>query len=646
MKRCLLVLLLCLLVPLCLLLSCEKTPDNGDGEQNQPDNRPEYTITFVMGPRKITQTYKEGDTITPPTFEPYESSDSFLIFDGWVNGGEFPPVTADATYQAKWTTEYKTYNATFVMGDKTETIKASYNASAVAPKEIPDYKGMSFMCWDKEIKPSTENVTYTALYCDTSMLPVSSLALAYKADLFKYNSIAGNDSGNSLLRRAFAMYTLTLHEHENPQGGAIVKRIVEHMTSIVTKDQAPPIDASTNWAYNPLVASIALARVTPTIWNEIPSDIQLRLNTLMCAMVYLGSFSTSDYNGYKTGPGMGGNYSKDWNPNYRLGNIPTMVYATYFFGVGDIDAGAQTVNSLIKGFNESVYTDLVNTFQKYGWRRAFKTWTSEARTATDGTGVKGMDAKTLLCYGGQAVGEDTSTASDLLVALGTGSGVANLDSKGKPRDYLYKTFSLYEPEKIVQHLINYNYGGKSIPSGSYESVSGYLEVKSDHWYDIDGDGVKNLVAWIMDNTSSPYEGEEGMMTEFASGNRSSTGYCTHDIILTTTLITACRAMEKYTTDENGKRVPMTDEEGNPVYVFDITAPENEAIFHRVQVGNEDLIYKLIHGYQCYATGSYGTSSKVEYEGSSAEYIICKTLWRTSLLSKGTVLPAESYSTEE
>ena len=98
--------------------------------------------------------------------------------------------------------------------------------------------------------------------------------------------------------------------------------------------------------------------------------------------------------------------------------------------------------------------------------------------------------------------------------------------------------------------------------------------------------------------------------------------------------------------ENGKRVPMTDEEGNPVYVFDITAPENEAIFHRVQVGNEDLIYKLIHGYQCYATGSYGTSSKVEYEGSSAEYIICKTLWRTSLLSKGTVLPAESYSTEE
>ena len=132
-----------------------------------------------------------------------------------------------------------------------------------------------------------------------------------------------------------------------------------------------------------------------------------------------------------------------------------------------------------------------------------------------------------------------------------------------------------------------------------------------------------------------------MMKEFASGNRSSTGYCEHDFVLTTVLITACQAMVKYTTDENGQRVKMTDENGDAVCVFDVT--KNEALFLRVQVGNEDLIYKLIHGYQCYATGSYGTSSKQEFEGNSAEYVITKMLWRTSLLSKGTVLPAEHYS---
>ena len=69
---------------------------------------------------------------------------------------------------------------------------------------------------------------------------------------------------------------------------------------------------------------------------------------MMKAFAMLESFATSDFNNYSTGPSMGGNYYKDWNPNYRLANIPVMVYATYFFGVGDIELGAQTVNSNIK----------------------------------------------------------------------------------------------------------------------------------------------------------------------------------------------------------------------------------------------------------------------------------------------------------
>ena len=72
--------------------------------------------------------------------------------------------------------------------------------------------------------------------------------------------------------------------------------------------------------------------------------------------------------------------------------------------------------------------------------------------------------------------------------------------------------------------------------------------------------------------------------------------------------------------------------------------EREALFHRIQIGNEDLIYKLVHGYQCYASGSYGTTNKTEYEGSSWEYIITKTMWRTYFLSRGTVAPAESFNT--
>lgn len=641
MRKLLSLLFLCMLLVVSLL-SCGRTPDDNEDEKTE-DNRPEYTVTFVFYTERTTQTYKEGDTITPPTFAPYETADYYVVFKGWET--EFSPVTEDTTYKALYDFEYKTYNAKFVMGDTVKTIAVSFNAEPVEPEDVPDYKGMKFMSWDKPITTGVEDVTYTAIYCDTTLLPTTSLKYAYAQDLMKYEAIDGGASdGKGHLRRAQAFYTLALHEHRNPQGGAIVKRIVEHMTSLVTKDQAPPIDASTNWGFNPMVAGIAFARVTPTIWNAVPADIQMRINTLMCAMIYLESFATSDYNSYKTGPGMYGNFSKDWNPNYRLGNVPTMVYATYFFGEGDIEKGAETVNTYIKGFNETVYTDLVNTFQKYGWRRTFKRWTAEGRTSTDGKGTVGLSAKELLINGGQAVGEDTSTASDLLVALGSGTGVANRDPKTKKgRDYLYKSFALTEPEKIIQHLLNYNYGARSFKPNSYEAVE-YLTVVSSHMYDIDKDGNKDLIAWILDNTSSPYEGEEGMMTEFASGDRSSTGYCTHDFILTTVLISASANMELYTTDSDGKRVAKTDENGNPVYMFDVTAPENEALFHRIQIGNEDLIYKLVHGYQCYASGSYGTTNKTEYEGSSWEYIITKTMWRTYFLSRGTVAPAESFNT--
>ncbi|MBR2611903.1 MAG: hypothetical protein IKC72_02430 [Clostridia bacterium] len=642
MKRALTLFLFCTLLVFSLFLSCGKPDDTPDDPKTE-DNRPEYTVTFVFYTERMTKTFKEGDAIVPPEFAPYETADYYVVFKGWEE--EFRPVTENTTYKALYEFEYKTYNATFVMGDTVKTEKVSFSAAAIAPEDVPDYKGMKFMGWDKPITTGVEDVTYTAIYCDTNLLPTTSLNYAYKQNLMKYEAIEGGAAdGKGQLRRAQAFYTLALHEHRNPQGGAIAQRVVEHMTSLVTKDQAPPIDAGTNWANNPMIAGIAFARVTPTIWNIVPPDIQMRINTLMCAMIYLESFATSDYNQYKTGPGMYGNFSKDWNPNYRLGNVPIMVYATYFFGVGDMEKGAEIVNTYIKGFDETAYTDLVNTFQKYGWRRAFKRWTTEGRTSTDGKNVVGLSAKELLINGGQAVGEDTSTASDLLVALGTGTGVANRDPKTKKgRDYLYKTFSLYEPEKIVQHLLNYNYGAVSFIPNSYEATE-YRTVVSNHFYDIDKDGTKDLVAWILDDTSSPYEGEEGMMTEFASGNRSSTGYCTHDFILTTVLISATANMELYTTDENGIRVAKTNEDGSSVYLFDVTAPENADIFHRIQIGNEDLIYKLVHGYQCYATGSYGVSSKTEREGSSWEYLITKTMWRTYFLSRGTVAPAESFNT--
>ena len=644
MKKLCLLLILILALTFALLTSCTVTPDAGadnnggveGGEGGEEDNS--VLITFIYGQKVMNEYVQIGSLPNPPELEDVDMGAYKIHFTCWDK--EITPVTEETTYTALYELFPYSAKATFVMGDRVEVVEHDYNKKPNAPTDIPNYRGMTFVRWDKNVAASSEDVTYTAVYVDETLMDIDGMTRAFGCDLVKYSSkTTDNDNSNGAMVRNSSLFYMVWHEHLNPQGGALVERIVAHYTSIVTKDQAPMLDACCYWNYNPLTAGIALARNTPTIWEAIPADVKLRLETLMVAFVYLESYSTSDHNNFSTGPGLKGNYNKDWNPNYRLANVPTMVYATYFFGVGDTTAGADHVNTLIKNFDETVYDNLVNTFQRYGWRRALLTWTAEERTTTDGTNFTGGSSKQLLVYGGYAVGDDTSTSSDLLVQLGSGTGVANRDGNGKGRDYLYKGFTLYEGDKILRHLINYNYGG-SMSTNTYEATS-YKKVVSEHWYS------GKLVAYIIDETSSPYEGMEGMMTEFASGNRSSTSYTNHDFILTTVTLCAARAMELYTTESDGTRSPLLDAEGNQKVLLDYTAASEAKFWLRIQVGNEDFIYKYLHGYQSYSTGSYGEKFDVGYESNnnSHDYRISKSVWRTYMMTWGSIEIAESFSQE-
>ena len=619
------------------------TPDTGDGsgEEGGSEERGDpILVIFQYGTAVKRNYYYPGTVPTPPELEDVSMGSYIIHFTGWDR--EIVPVTEETTYVATYELISQCAKATFVMGDQKVVVEHGYFEEPVPPSNIPSYNGMTFVSWDKNLQSTDQDVTYTALYVDETLMDTDAMSRAYKCALLKYSSkLTDNDNASSSMNRATTLFYMVWHENQNPQGGVLAARIVEHLTSVVTKDQSPKFDACCYWSYNPLTASISLARNTPSVWDKIPVDIQLRLETMMVAFACLESYATSDYNSFGTGPGLLGNYGKDWNPNYRLANVPIMVYACYFFGVGDMTLGADIVNGHITSFNESSYESLVNTFQKYGWRRAMLTWTADARTTTDGTNFTGGSAKQLLCYGGDAVGDDTSTASDLLVRLGSGSGVANLDANGKPRNYKYKTFTLYESDKIVRHLINYNYGALNMSSGSYEGLS-YKTVVSDHWYN------GKVVAWIIDDTSSPYEGMEGMMTEFASGNRSSTNYTNHDFQLCTILLCAVRAMKLYTTDINGERLPVLNEDGTQKVLLDYTDPAEADFWLRIQVGNEDFIYKYLHGYQCYATGSYGESTNKGYEkdNNSNDYRISKSVWRTYMMQWGSIPIAESFSTPQ
>jgi hypothetical protein len=260
-----------------------------------------------------------------------------------------------------------------------------------------------------------------------------------------------------------------------------------------------------------------------------------------------------------------------------------MIFATHYFGDGDMARGAEAVNSLLRAFDEQTYDRVIGSFERYSWHRAYDIWTTPARVHEDGT--RGNDARTMLLYGGRTYALNYKHEF-VTKEAGDGLGVTN-----GGQDYLYHGAPLCEPQRIIEDLLYYNYSGG--------------EVKSDHHYDVDKDGVAERVAWIVGELKSPYEGRLGMMKEFASGNRSSTGYCSHDFVLCTCLVAAARALG----------------------IYDVR--ENEELRSMIEVGNADFLFKNEHGYQGFSTGSYGTMTKTHSEeNENNSYFAMKSLWES------------------
>ena len=400
--------------------------------------------------------------------------------------------------------------------------------------------------------------------------------------LLDYTNLKG---GHPLLRQANALFLL-VHEEHARQDGALLPRVIAHYTNAFGEENAPQFDARCLWNYCPLAASIALAKATPHIWSALGDALREKLSFAMEMFLYLESFATSDDNAYRTGPSLNGNYFKTWNPNYRLANVPVIVFATHFFGDGDMQKGSVVSNAMLHAFTEEKYNEVIGRLQSYKWNNAYDAWTTEAKQHADGT--FGTDAKTILLYGGPTYAYNTPH-TEIIKEAGNGLGVTN-----GGRDYFYHEIPLSSPEKIVEDLLYFNYSGG--------------EVRSDHHYDVDRDGEAELVAWILDHSTSPYQGQMGMMKEFASGNRSSTGYCSHDFQLTTVLILASRALG----------------------ICDVK--ENADLWAQITVGNEDFFYKNERGYQGYATGSYGVSTKTHAEGDEGKpYFALKYIWKSYLL---------------
>lgn len=515
------------------------------------------------------------------------------------------------------------YQAKFIMGGETVSVPFTAGCPITPPATVPDYEGMKFACWDRDLtRTSYGDMTIRAVYTD--VLSPEEMARCYRYDDWQYEGHGYHDTC-----RAAMVYSLVYQEYNHPQpSGVIADRVIKHLTRYFWHSgNLIDFDFSTNWAFGVTAALFAMLKQTPTIWDRVSTAHKEKIDVFMEALLYLESYATSDQNEFRTGPGMHGNTYKNWNANYAFGNVPCMVFCSYYFGNGDVALGAKVANDMCKSFTEETYERMLSLFKKFRWGNAYLTWTTPG--PVDAEGKVGPDAKTLLCYGGEAMGSYHMDPTKI-IPLGYGKGVTNggedyTYSNPNPTRGTYKNIPLTRPEDIFRSMVDYNYAWIT---------------KTDHRYDFgDGEGEK-LIAWIADGTTTPYLGMDGMMYEFAIGVRSSTGYCGHNFMMLIPHFSCAKALKRYT-HKDGERVLLTDEGGNPIPLFDYTA-DAEA-WRRIQVGNEDFLYKIRHGYQCYARGSYGTSAHEEHEYMVHEgQFVMKDLWRTSMLCYGDLPSADTY----
>jgi hypothetical protein len=411
----------------------------------------------------------------------------------------------------------------------------------------------------------------------------AALTAAYGADLLGYSTpvpanLIMDDNSNEVYTQASAILYM-LHEIRTTQNAdattdLFIARCVESLKHFIDPDtHSPCFDLAPTWCYIPISAAITVAKETPTVWDKLSASDKERLSFVMEVLAYVLTLGTDDNNEYLTGPGMMGNYNKNWNPNYRLANVVPMLFIGRYFG------GAAKLNQMLHAFS---YDDVVAKFQRYSFDRAYANWTKpDPVNPSNGKTLPGV--KTFMENGGPAYTklrtDSTGTRLGITEGKAAGTGV------GVRTDYTYEGYNVDKVASIMKKLLDYTYSGGTVRSS----------------LDVTGDGKAD--AYILDGTKSPYEGKTGMMLEFKSGTRSSALYCSHDFMM---VVTALFALEE-------------------LGMYDMTS--DRTLARKVWVGNQDFLYKYSHGYM--STSGYSDPEE-HRESTESHYVLWKKVWQSGL----------------
>jgi hypothetical protein len=309
------------------------------------------------------------------------------------------------------------------------------------------------------------------------------------------------------------------------------------------------------WTHHAIAQAFVLAKYTPEVWSRLTDDEKSRMDWIMKAMAVAGHFGFDDGNNYRTSLHADDNTFKGWNPNHRLYLFTVLSAAAYF--------GPDQLNDIYTSFN---YDDYMKKFDEFGFTNIKAVWSC-------------FDWKPLLENGG------TYTSPKKNTAMGTGTG--------------------------VRHPFTY----KKIPLADIADI--YCAVAEDTYSETVTNGVEGK-SWILNNGTSPFLGQKGMIMEFnskdAEGIRSDLDYCNEDFCSYTTMLMTLKVLGLWPDTERTRNMDKL-----------------------MYVGNEDFLYKNATGFHSFSHGK-GRDSKQLDQTQWLGYSFVVELWNNYL--KNAIKPKE------
>lgn len=407
------------------------------------------------------------------------------------------------------------------------------------------------------------------------------------------------------MNSALALYHMVLSVHMDEDvtvdGQPVAVEAASRIKLLVSGGREPWASIGCHWGHGVVATTMALAKNTPAIWNQLSADDISRVNLLMECLAIAANWGYNADNSYLTGFDLSGDFSRD-GANFINAYLTCYMSAAMYFD--DDRDGGDELDAIFTSFNYDSYIARLN---EYGFTNILFTWT----TVEEGTNKSIGEYMT---NGGTVTVNKVSLSENLLpgTQAGSGVGVAVPFKYRSPKD----TSAIYYSNQLTDIFID-----------TIKYTYSWAVTSSHNTPDDFGTESSKVYAYLISDEINPRLGQMGMMREYASYQRSRSTYC---------YLSAVNIAPLYA---NMKLLGYWDYSNEDLM---------RQMDNRIYVGTEDLFWKMDQGYYSVSTTGTGPEYWSGFATSMGGIFIKDIFWNFHFAKSANIewVPTEPVSVLE